>query len=96
MVSPLRLKPVPLIVACEIVTLVPPVLVTVSEIDCWAPTVTLPKASLEGLLASCPAAIPAPNNEIVAVESEALLEIVTEAVKDPTAFGENARVRVTL
>jgi len=25
---------IPLIVACEIVTLVPPVLVTVSEIDC--------------------------------------------------------------
>lgn len=95
-VIPLRLNPVPLIDACEIVTLVPPVLVTVSEIDCWLPTVTLPKAPVDGLLASWPAAIPAPDNEIVAVESEALLVIVTVAVKDPTALGVNTRLRVAL
>jgi hypothetical protein len=93
---PLRLNPVPFITICEMVTAVPPVLVTVSEIDCWLPTVTLPKASLEGLLASCPAAIPAPDREIVAVESEALLAIVTVALKDPTAVGVNARLRVAL
>lgn len=68
MVIPLRLNPVPLIDACEIVTLVPPVLVTVSEIDCWLPTVTLPKAPLDGLLANCPGAIPVPESEIVSVE----------------------------
>lgn len=96
MAIPLRVNPVPLIVACEIVTLVPPVLVTVSEIDCWLPRVTLPKAPVEGLLASCPAAIPAPESEIVAVESEALLVIVTIAVKDPAAFGVKARLRVAL
>src|SRR3954470_1094844 len=95
-VIPLRLKPVPLIVACEIVILVPPVLVMVSEIDFWLPTVTLPKASVDGLLASCPAAIPAPDNETVAVASEALLAIVSVAVNDPTAFGVNARLKAAL
>jgi len=93
---PLRLNPVPLIAACETVTLVPPVLVKVSEIDCWLPRVTLPKAPVDGLLASWPAAIPTPDNEIVAVESEASLAIVTVAVKDPTAFGVKARLRVAL
>lgn len=93
---PLRLNPVPLIAACEIVTLVPPVLVTVSEADCWLPIVTLPNASVDGVPANCPAVIPAPDNEIVAVESEALLAIVTVAVKDPAVFGVNARLRVVL
>ena len=96
MVIPLRLNPLPLIAACEIMTVVPPVLVTVSVTDCWPPTVMLPKASLEGLAASCPAAIPAPDSEIVAVEFEALLAIVTVAVNDPTAAGVNARVKVAL
>ena len=94
--NPLKLNPVPLTAAREIVTLVPPVLVTVSAMDCWLPTVTLPNASLEGLLASCPAAIPAPDREILAVESEALLAIVTIAVNDPTPVGVNARLRVAL
>jgi hypothetical protein len=40
--------------------------------------------------------MPVPDNEIVAVESEALLAIVTVAVKDPTALGVNARLRVAL
>ena len=31
---PLTLNPVPLMATCDTVTLVPPVLVTVSEIDC--------------------------------------------------------------
>lgn len=58
--------------------------------------ITLPKASLEGLLAICPAAIPTPVSETVAVEFDALLAIVTVAVKDPTASGVNARLRVAL
>ena len=96
MVIPLRLNPVPLIATCEIVTLVPPMLVNVSEIDRWLPTVTLPKASVDGLLPSCPVAIPAPDSEIVAVGSDASLVIVTVAVKDPAPFGVNATVRVAL
>src|SRR5208283_647112 len=41
-VMPLRLNPVPLIATCEMVTLDPPVLVTVSDRDCLLPTATLP------------------------------------------------------
>jgi hypothetical protein len=95
-VIPLRLNPVPLIATCEIVTLVPPVLVNVSEIDRWLPTVTLPKASVDGLLANCPAAIPVPESEIVAFESDASLAMLSVAVKDPAPFGENATLRLAL
>ena len=96
MVIPLRLNPAPLIATCEIVTLVPPVLVKVSEIDRWLPKVTLPKAPADGLLASCPATIPVPDSEIAAVGSDALLAIVTVAVNDPAPFGVNATLRVAL
>lgn len=57
---------------------------------------TLPKASVDGLLASCPAAIPVPDNEIVAAGSEASLAMVTVAVKDPAALGVNATLSVAL
>ena len=93
---PLTLNPVPLIATWDTVTLVPPVLLIVSETDCCVPTVTLPKASLEGLLANCPAAIPAPVSERVEVASDALLAIVTVAANDPTASGVNARLRMAL
>ena len=48
------------------------------------------------MLPNCPAAIPVPDSEIAAVESEALLAIVTVALKDPAAFGVNARLKVAL
>ncbi len=47
-VSPLRLKPPPLAVAAEMVTAVPPELVSVPESDFELPTCTLLKLKLEG------------------------------------------------
>lgn len=41
--GPLRLKPAPVTVACEMVTLEPPVLVTRADPDWLAPTGTVPK-----------------------------------------------------
>ncbi len=49
---PLRLKPVPLAMACEIVTLAPPELVTLTDCFWLLPTCTLPKFKLEGLAES--------------------------------------------
>jgi hypothetical protein len=45
---PLKVNPVPLTPTFEIVTLVPPVLVTVSDSVCFVPTCTLPKLKLVG------------------------------------------------
>jgi hypothetical protein len=46
--SPLKLNPVPLAEAAEIVRLVPPVLVRVSVIDFEVPTWMFPKLKLDG------------------------------------------------
>jgi hypothetical protein len=50
--SPLILNPVPVTVACEIVTLDPPVFVNESSKVMLPPTCTLPKARLAGLAVS--------------------------------------------
>jgi hypothetical protein len=47
-------NPVPLAVAAEMVTVVPPVLVMVSDKFALLPTCTLPKARLVGLAVSVP------------------------------------------
>ena len=47
-VTPLTEKPAPVTLACEILTAVPPVLVTVSDRLPFLPTVTLPKLRLAG------------------------------------------------
>ena len=95
-VIPLRLNPVPPTVAWVILTLVPPVFVTVSEAVCWLPTATLPKASLDGLLVSCPAAIPVPDSGIVSVGFEPLEVRVTFPLAELVACGAKATVKVTL
>src|SRR5450755_2860291 len=59
-VSPLKLSPVPLALAAEIVKLLPPVLVRVSLSDFEVPTVTLPNARLLGFGVSAPCATPVP------------------------------------
>ena len=50
--EPLRLNPLPLAVAAEMVRAVPPEFVRVSESDFELPTWTLPKPKLEGFGAS--------------------------------------------
>jgi len=51
---PLKAYPAPLMLACEIVTVDPPVLVTVPEIVWLLPTVTLPKLRVARLDARVP------------------------------------------
>jgi hypothetical protein len=53
-VSPLKLKPVPLATAAEMVRLVPPVLVNVSERLELFPTCTFPNPRLVGFAVSAP------------------------------------------
>ena len=49
--------------------------------------VTLPNASLAGLLVSCPAAAPVPVSGIVSVGLGALEVIVTLPLAEPVAWG---------
>ena len=95
-VIPLKLNPVPVIAACEIVTLVPPLFVTVTEAVCCDPTVTLPNASLAGLLVSCPAATPAPESGIVSVGFGAFEVRVTLPLTAPAVCGANVTPKVVL
>lgn len=60
-VRPLRVKPVPLMLACVIVTSEPPVLVTAADCRWVWPTITLPKLMLEGFTVSCPALVELPD-----------------------------------
>jgi len=76
---------VPLIATEEIVTLVPPVLVIVSESDGSLPTVTLPKLRLVGLAPSAPVVTPVPDRAIVRDESEAFELMVTVPLALPEA-----------
>lgn len=73
-------------------TLVPPVLVTVSD-DVWVfPTVTVPKLKLVGFDPSTPGDMPVPERGIVSVEFEAVDATVTL----PLALPAEAGVKVTL
>ena len=95
-VRPLRLNPDPLTVAWLILTLLPPVLVIVSEAVCWLPTFTLPKFSLDGLLVSCPGATPVPESGIVSVGFAPLELTVTLPLEEPVACGAKDTVKLVL
>src|SRR5262249_62025594 len=73
------------------VTLDPPVLVTVSERDLLLPRVMLPKLRLVGFAPSAPAVTPVPVRGMVRVGLEALEVMVTEPVALPAAVGEIGR-----
>jgi hypothetical protein len=91
-VIPVTVNPVPLTPTWEMVTLEPPVLVTVSDTDWLLPTITLPKFSLAGLSANWPLATPVPVSERVAELLEALLVRENAALKAPAALGANTSV----
>lgn len=86
-VTVLMLNPVPLMATCEIVTLEPPVLVTVSESEELLPTVTVPNARLVGSEVSAPAEAPVPDRPIVSGELEALDVTVTLPLALPAEVG---------
>lgn len=95
-VIPLRLKPVPLIPTCEIVTLEAPVLVNVSERDWLLPTIKLPKLRLLGLDPNAPGATPVPANGMVRDGLEAFEVIVTLPLALPADAGVNVTLKVAL
>lgn len=95
-VNPVKVNPVPLTAAWEIVTLVPPVLVIFSEAVPWLPTVTLPKAWLDGLADNCPGVIPVPESEIVSVGLGAFEVIVTFPDAAPAAWGVKITLKLVL
>ena len=89
--KPLRLNPVPVMLAAEIVTL--EVSVSVTVCDPLLPTKTLPKLTLVGLAASV-ARTPVPLKAIVAGDPEALLVTVMLPVALPADVGANVTVKV--
>ena len=95
-VIPLKLNPLPLIPTCEMVTLVPPVFVTVSDRVCLVGTCTLPKGRLDGFAPSVPGVTPVPDNEIVNVGFDAFEVIVTFPLTAPAEAGVNETLKVAL
>lgn len=93
---PLRLNPVPLIPTLEIVTLDPPVLVTIPLRACFLPIVTLPKLRLVGFDPRVPNATPVPAKGLEKEEFEASEIIVTVPEALPVACGAKETVKVAL
>src|SRR5712692_610939 len=95
--TPLALKPAPVTVTPEMVTLEFPLLVSVTGNPLLPPTFTLPKLRLVGLAPSKNvAATPIPLKAIVSGEPGALLTKETEPVTLPAAVGVNAALNVAL
>ena len=78
------------------VTLEPPVLVTVSDRDWLFPTVTLPKLRLAGFDPRAPALTPVPVRGMVRVGLEALEVMVTVPVALLAAVGVKVTLKVAL
>lgn len=82
---PLKVKPVPLMLTAEIVTLTPPVFVIVSDSAELLPTVTVPKFRLVGFGVSVPGVAPVPDNGIDSVGFDAFEVTVRVPVAFPVA-----------
>jgi hypothetical protein len=78
------------------VTLEPPLLVTVSDSDSLLPTVTLPKLRLVGFAPSVPGVTPVPDNGIVRVGLEALEVMVMLPLALAAEVGANETLKVVL
>ena len=95
-VSPLMLKPVPLAAAAEIVTLVPPLLVRVSDWLLDVPSCTLPNEMLEGFGERLPCVTPVPDSGMFRLGFDPFEVMLTLPVTLPTADGENFTVNEVL
>lgn len=93
--APLRLKPVPLSLICEICTFPLPVSVMVTGRVDELPTFTFPNAKLVVLNDSVRVcATPVPLRETVAAEFGALLIIDMLPVTDPAEAGKNCTLKL--
>lgn len=95
-VRPLRLNPVPLAAAAEIVRLDPPVLVRVSDRLVLLPVCTLPKARLVGFGDSVPWVAPVPESGMDSVALLALELMVKVPLAAPAAVGVKTALKVAL
>src|SRR5258708_40332873 len=93
---PLRLKPVPLAEAAEIVRLEPPELVSVSDRVFELPTSTFPKLKLVGFGASWPGVTPVPERPMFNGEPGASETIARVPFAAPPTVGEKMTVNATL
>lgn len=94
-VMPLTLNPV-LANTAEIVTLSPPVFVTVCERVWLFPTCTLPKPRLVGFAVSVPGETPVPEREIVSVAFDAFDVTVTLPLTPVAVAGSKLTLNVAL
>jgi hypothetical protein len=95
-VIPLKLKPVPLIPTCEMMTLDPPVLVTVADKTRLLPTCKLPKARLVGLDPNAPAATPVPARGMVSAGFDPFDVMVTLPLSLPADCGVKLTLKLVL
>jgi hypothetical protein len=91
---PLTLKPAPLALTWEIVTLAPPEFVSVSDRVLLLLVCTLPKLKLAGLGVSWPGVTPVPDSGTLALDT--LLTMATLPVTPPAAAGLNFTENVVL
>lgn len=94
--SPLKLNPVPLALAAEIVRLLPPLFVRVSLSDFEVPTVTLPNARLVGLGVNDPCVTPVPDSGMLKLGLLPLEVMLTLPLALPLVAGANFTVNVVL
>ena len=95
--KPLTENPDPVMLACEIVALPVPVLLTATASVLLAPTLTLPKLRLVGLAFSCPDAETAvADRGTVAGELDAVPLIATWPLAVPAAAGAKLTDKETL
>ena len=95
-VKPLKLNPLPLAVAAEMVRLLPPEFVSVPESDFELPVCTVPKLKLDGFGEIWPGVMPVPESAIVRLESEALEVMLTFPLAAPLVVGANRTVKDVL
>jgi hypothetical protein len=95
-VSPLKLNPVPLAAAAEIVRLVPPVLVRVSVSDFEVPTWMLPKARLVEFAVRAPCVTPVPESGMLKLGFAPFEVTLTLPLAAPLAVGEKSTVKDVL
>ena len=82
--------------AAEILTVVPPVLVTVSDRPLVLPTATLPKERLAGLAASAPPVTPVPESATFNGELDASDTSVSVPLAEPARVGTSFTVNVAV
>jgi hypothetical protein len=94
--SPLKLNPVPLAEAAEMVRLDPPELVSVSDRLELLPTWTLPKARLVGLAVNVPGVTPVPESGMPKLGFEPFEVMLTLPLAAPLVVGAKSTVNDVL